>query len=184
MGIIISSFPGCGKSYLMNTHGNEAKMLDAGKELSYVGEPTADPHEYDYDLFIDEVMKVVGEYDIVFVPASVEVTNTLNERNIDYDIFYPSKERRGEFIENFVRKRTKPKAIMLLDREFDKMVDAIDDIEEENCYKHQLKGQGQFIGNDPAIMSYINSLKNEEHSTRVERPSRGEGNNEENEKGT
>ena len=44
MGIIISSFPGCGKNYLMNTHGSKAKMLDA---LTLMGE--GQEGEYDQD---------------------------------------------------------------------------------------------------------------------------------------
>jgi hypothetical protein len=164
MGIIISSFPGCGKEYLMNTHGGKAKMIDAVNEYGHIGQPTGDDGEYDYDLFVDAVMNDIGKYDIVFIPIGDEYLNTFNERNIDYDIFYPSKERRGEFIENFVRKRMKPAGIRILDRDFDKMVDKIDNIEAENCYKHQLKGQGQFIGNDPSIMSYINSLENDKRS--------------------
>ena len=164
MGILISSFPGCGKKYLMNTHGGKAKMVDAVNEYGHVGQPTGDNGEYDYDLFVDAMMKDIDKYDIIFIPIGDEYLNTLNERNIDYDIFYPSKERRGEFIENFVRNRTKPAAIRIIDRDFEKMIDKIDDIEAENCYKHQLKEHGQFIGNDPAIMSYINSLENDKRS--------------------
>ena len=67
MGVIISSFPGCGKSYLMNTHGDKAKMLDAVPVLGHEGEPTDDTHEYDYGLFVDAVMRDIDKYDIVFI---------------------------------------------------------------------------------------------------------------------
>ena len=74
----------------------------------------------------------------------------------------------------------KPQGIMMLDRDFDKMVDRIDNIEAENCYKHKMNEQGHFIGNDNAIMQYINNIKQnpvkdeKEHSEGVERPTRGE----------
>jgi hypothetical protein len=154
MGIIISSFPGCGKTYLMNTHGDKAKMLDA---LELMGE--GQEGEYDYNKWVDSIMDAVGDYDIVFIPVSERLLDALNKRNIDYDIFYPSKERRGEFIENMVRKRTFRNDIMMLDRDFDKIVERLDGIESENCYKHKLEDAGQFIGNQPIIMSYIDSLK-------------------------
>ena len=184
MGIILSSFPGCGKTYLMNTHGDKAKILDAFAALGHEGEPTADTHEYDYNLFVDAVMREVGKYDIVFIPVGEEYLDAFNKRNIDYDVFYPSKERRGEFIENMVRKRMKPQGIMMLDRDFDKMVDRIDNIEAENCYKHKMNEQGHFIGNDNAIMQYINNIKQnpvkdeKEHSERVEESPRGKNDNE------
>ena len=47
---------------------------------------------------------------------------------------------------------------------FEKWVDEIDDDESPNCYKHKLNNQGEFIGNEPAIMQYINSVNQNEHS--------------------
>ena len=175
MGIIVSSFPGCGKTYLMNTHGDKADMLDA---TTLMGE--GQEGDYDYNKWVDNIMDVVEDYDIVFIPVAEKLLDAFNKRNIDYDIFYPSKERRGEFIENMVRKRAFRNDIMMLDREFDKIVDRIDNIEAENCYKHKMNEQGHFIGNDNAIMQYINNIKQnpvkdeKEHSEGVEEPTRGE----------
>lgn len=154
MGIIISSFPGCGKTYLMHTHGDKAKMFNANVLLE-----KDQNDEYSYDDFVDNVMDVVDDYDIVFISTNENVLQIFNERKIDYDIFYPAKDRRKEFLENMVRKRALRNDIMTLDRDFDKWVDRIDDIESENCYKHKLEHLGEFIGNDPAIMQYINSVE-------------------------
>jgi hypothetical protein len=180
MGIIISSFPGCGKTYLMNTHGDKAKMLDA---LELMGE--GQEGEYDYNKWVDSIMDAVGDYDIVFIPVSERLLDVLNKRNIDYDIFYPSKERRGEFIENMVRKRAFRNDIMMLDRDFDKIVDRIDNIEAENCYKHKMNEQGHFIGNDNAIMQYINNIKQNpaRNEQGMEESSRGEEADEESKEG-
>ena len=155
----------------MNTHGDKAKMLDA---LELMGE--GQEGEYDYNKWVDSIMDAVGDYDIVFIPVSERLLDTLNKRNIDYDIFYPSKERRGEFIENMVRKRAFRNDIMMLDRDFDKIVDRIDNIEAENCYKHKMNEQGHFIGNDNAIMQYINNIKQNpaRNEQGMEESSRGE----------
>ena len=133
--------------------------------------------------------KEIGKYDIIFIPSGKEFLDAFNKRNIDYDIFYPSKERRGEFIENMVRKHTSSKGIMELDRGFNQMVDRIDAIDAPNCYKHKMTEPGHFIGNDNAIMGYLNSLKNtnisnaQEAKERVEEPSRSEDDDEGDEKG-
>jgi hypothetical protein len=156
MGIIISSFPGCGKEYLINTHGSKAKIMNA---ITLMEKDEDDG--YDYNSLTDKIMDVVEEYDIVFIPVAEELLDVFNDRKIDYDLFYPSKERRKEFLENMVRKRARRDTIMLLDREFDKIIDRLDAIESENCYKHKLEEAGQFIGNQPIIMSYIDSLKND-----------------------
>lgn len=180
MGIIISSFPGCGKSYLMNTHGNKAKMLDA---FTLMGE--GQEGDYDYNLWVNNIIDVVDDYDIVFIPVTERLLEALNNRKVDYDIFYPSKDRRKEFLENMVRKRAFRNDIMTLDRDFDKIVDRIDTIESENCYKHKMEEQGHFIGNDVAIMQYINNINQtpntNEQSKGMEESSRGESDNEANE---
>lgn len=154
MGIIVSSFPGCGKTYMSNVYGDKAKFLDLTEGI---GGKIEDPSKY-----VDEVMENVPLYDIVFVSINEQVMNELDSRNIDYDVFYPSKERRFEFIENHVRKRAKPKTIQTLDINFDKWIDAIEENESETCYKHKLNNNGEFIGNNAVIMQYLNTLKNNE----------------------
>ena len=150
MGIIISSFIGCGKTFLTNTYGDKVKIFDASN--------------INLESIVNEVMGIVDENDIVFVPSSEDIRNLFNEQHIDYDVFYPSEERRGEFIENQVRKRTNPKNIQALDKDFAKWVKEIDDDESENCYKHKLSHFGEFIGNSPIIMQYIDSLKNDNNA--------------------
>ena len=147
MGIIISSFTGCGKTFLTNTYGDKAKIFDASS--------------VNLDSIVNEVMGVIDNYDIVFIPASENVRELFNEQNIDYDVFYPSKERRGEFIENQVRKRAKPNVIRSLDKNFEKWIQEIDDDEASNCYKHKLSNTGEFISNSSIIMQYIDSIKNQ-----------------------
>ena len=147
MGIIISSFIGCGKTFLTNTYGNKVKILDA--------------NSIDTGSIINEVMNNVDNYDIVFIPSSQNIRNLFNEQNIDYDVFYPSKERRGEFIESQVRKRANPQDIRELDKNFEKWVEEIDNDESPSCYKHKLSNIGEFIGNSPIIMQYIDSIRNE-----------------------
>lgn len=163
MGIIISSFIGCGREYLKNTHGNKVKIFDAVEEI-----PLTDVDEATNQDLLEEcynkVMSVVDEYDVVFIPSNKAIRDIFNENGVDYDIFYPSADRRNEFIENQVRKRTKPNIIRTLDKNFEKWVDEIDDDESPNCYKHKLSKQGEFIGNEPAIMQYINSVNQNEHS--------------------
>ena len=151
---------GCGREYLKNTHGDKAKILDVSDE--------------DKENVFNHVMNEVDNYDIVFISSSEDIRDLFNEQNVDYDVFYPAKERRGEFIENQVRKRTKPNIIRELDKNFDKWVDDIENDESTNCYKHKLSNQGEFIGNSPIIMQYINSLNHEQHSDAVAQPPRSE----------
>ena len=158
MGIIISSFIGCGREFLKNVYGDKIKIFDAVDEIPLTdidGKINSDL----LDGYVNETLNATNNSDIVFIDFSNTVRNAFNERNIDYDLFYPSKERKNEFIENQVIKRTKPKDIQTLDRNFEKWVDEIDDDKTDNCYKHKLANKGEFIGNTPLIMEYIDSLK-------------------------
>lgn len=144
MGIIVSCFKGCGATYFTNLYGTRVKVLDKRGELKNDD--------------VDEILNVVGNYDIVFISSDEKTRDLFNDRGIDYDVFYPSSERRGEFIENMVRKRVSPKEIQTLDKDFYKMVEELDNDAQENCYKHKLSEQGHFIGNDTVIMQYVDSL--------------------------
>ena len=97
---------------------------------------------------------------------TIEPQSKFNENKVDYDVFYPSKERRGEFIENQVRKRARPNDIRDMDKNFEKWVQEIDDDDSPNCYKHKLVEQGEFIGGVPAIMRYIDSIKQTQINSR------------------
>ena len=159
MGIILSSFKGCGREFLKNTHGDKVKIYDAIDNILATdteGKTSQDLLEEYYN----KVMDNVDSYDIVFIGSSTSIRDTCNEHGVDYDVFYPSKERRGEFIENQVRKRAKPEVIRSLDKNFEKWIEEIDGDEAPNCYKHKLSKMGEFIGNSPIIMQYIDSIKN------------------------
>lgn len=145
MGIILSCFKGIGKTYLTNTQGKNAKILDLSG--------------YDGEDFIEAVKKGTNENDIVFVACNDKVRGLLDENGMDYDLFYPSKERRKEFIENEVRKHTMSSEIRKFDSDFDSTIDSIEDDESEHCFKHCLSGFGEFIGSNPMLLSYISDLK-------------------------
>ena len=144
MGIIVSVFKGCGRTYFTNVNNGKVKVFEKRGSLG--------------NDEIDEIMNVVNNYDIIFIDSDTKTRETLEERNIDFDVFYPSKERRGEFIENQVRKHANAKDIQELDRHFNDWIDEIENDESDNCYKHKMNENGHFIGNDMMIMQYVNSL--------------------------
>lgn len=145
MGIIVSGFKGCGRTYFTNVNKDKVKIFEKRGELKNED--------------IDEIMNIVNDYDIVFIDSDSKTRELLEDRNIDFDVFYPSKERRGEFIENQVRKHTIAKEIQTLDRYFNEWVDDIDSDDSDNCHKHKLVENGHFIGNDQVIMQYVAAIK-------------------------
>lgn len=147
MGIIISSFIGCGRTYLTQLYGDKVKI-----KFWYPTEET--PSDY-----AQEISDLTNDYDIVFVPSDKEIRESLEDSNIDYDLYYPSSDRRIEFVENQVRKHSTPKIIQALDQNFKTWVEEIDNDESENCHLHKLSDKGQFLTHDSLIMQYIDSIK-------------------------
>jgi hypothetical protein len=144
MGIIISGFKGCGRTFFTNLNKDKVRIFEKRGEL------TNDT--------IEEINNTINDYDVVFVDSDAKSRELLEEHNLDYDIFYPSKERRLEFLENEVKKRTNSKDIQELDRFFNKWIDEIDGDDSENCHKHKLVENGHFIGNDEMIIRYLDAI--------------------------
>jgi hypothetical protein len=176
MGIIISAFIGIGKEELLSTYGNDIKMLDLDVKSMIDEVPP--------NSFVDTISSQVNDYDIVFIPTSKNIRQELENRNIDYDIYYPSKERRQELILKFVGGRMPFTDIATFDTNCNKYIDDIDADESPNCYKHKLSQDGQFLWNDQIIIRYIQSvIENAKHSERVEESSRSGEDNETHEEG-
>ena len=144
MGIVIVSTLGCGKTYLKNIVKDKVKTQD---------------FEFSEGTSIDDAIELIDENDITFVPYSKDNVNMLEESSIDYDLFYPSKERRIEFITNAVGKRMKGEDISVLDKSFDSTIDEIESLELEHGYLHKLNNQGEFLGNYPQLIGYLSNLK-------------------------
>lgn len=149
MGIILSSFKGCGKRTLLASLDHGITGIDCGDIDS----------ETDIDLYIDSALSFNKKYDFVFVSSEQPVRKRLNERGIDFDLFYPSEERRNELIEGLVKSRVNAKSIAEFDKRFTKEIQLIDNDDFEHEKKHKLVKKGEFIGNNNLIIQYIISLQ-------------------------
>lgn len=151
--IIVSAFPGMGKTYAFNMLSQEGKVKVKDSDSSHFDKA------YFPDNYIDDIRQNIPSYDIIFVSSHKEVRDALEKNKIDFDLFYPSKERRNEFLENYVRRKSKPDLIKKIDNNWNSWIDEINNETNPHCHKHCLSDQGQFIGNNPMIMTFINQVK-------------------------
>lgn len=151
MGIIVSTFVGCGKTSLMAEMQGKIRIRDCG------------PYNEDTDLeeYVSEAVELSNSNDIVFVSSSEDVRNKLDSMGVDFDLFYPTKERRIEMLEGQVSKRTPMAQIALYDRNFNAAVEALDSSELEHEHKHLLGEKGEFLSNNELITRYIGTVINE-----------------------
>lgn len=148
--ILISAFPGMGKTYAFNTLGKQIKIVDSDSSKF---DKTNFPKNY-----VEHIKESIPDNDIIFISSHKEVRDALEFENIDFDLFYPSKDRRNEFLENYVTRHSPRELIMKIDNNWNEWIDEIERNDNKNCHLHCLSHTGEFIGNNPMIMSYVNQV--------------------------
>lgn len=157
LGIIVAAMNGCGKGELIEEFGRKNKIADLQHGL-------ANNQEY-----VDEVMRLVEKYDIVFIDADMATLMLFIDNGIFFDLFYPSHNRKNEFIEDAVKHRVSFAEISKLDKNFSDLIDAYDEIDSEFCMKHKLSNHGSYLIGEKILTSYLTDAqearKNEAHES-------------------
>lgn len=147
--ILISAFPGLGKTYLYQQYRDRLKILDLN-----AGRFEGDDFPGNY---IAEVEKRLNDYDLILLSSDRNVRYALNDAGLDFDLFYPSKNRKNELIEIYVTNRKSRDFIMNLDHNFNDLIDEIEDEDLEHCFKHKLDRPHRFISQFDLLNNFLNS---------------------------
>nr|DAX62877.1 MAG TPA: SHIKIMATE KINASE KINASE, PHOSPHORYL TRANSFER, ADP.9A [Caudoviricetes sp.] len=148
--ILVSAFPGMGKSFAFNELKDKIKVLDSDSSKF---DKSDFPSNY-----IEHIKNNIKDNDIIFISSHKEVRDALERENINFDLFYPSKDRRNEFLENYVIRHNNRDFIMKIDKNWNEWIDEIDKSENKNCYKHCIHGKGNFISNNEMIQSFVKQV--------------------------
>lgn len=168
--VLISAFPGLGKTYLYQQYRDRLKILDLN-----TGRFEGDDFPGNY---IAEVEKRLNDYDLILLSSDRNVRYALNDAGLDFDLFYPSKERKNELVEIYVTNRKSRDFIMNLDHNFYNLIDEIEDEDLEHCFKHKLDKPHRFISQYDLLFNFLNSTAEMKGNKPVEKSSI-EGNKEE-----
>lgn len=168
--ILISAFPGLGKTYLYQQYRDRLKILDLN-----TGRFEGDDFPGNY---IAEVEKRLNDYDLILLSSDRNVRYALNDAGLDFDLFYPSKNRKNELIEIYVTNRKSRDFIMNLDHNFYNLIDEIEDEELEHCFKHKIDKPHRFIAQYDLLFNFLKSSMEMNGNKPVEKSSI-EGNKEE-----
>ena len=168
--ILISAFPGLGKTYLYQQYRDRLKILDLN-----TGRFEGDDFPGNY---IAEVEKRLNDYDLILLSSDRNVRYALNDAGLDFDLFYPSKNRKNELIEIYVTNRKSRDFIMNFDHNFNDFIDEIEDEDLEHCFKHKLDRPHRFISQFDLLNDFLNSTMEINGNKPVEKSSI-EGNKEE-----
>ena len=145
---VISAFPGCGKTTTYLNLKEKIKILDSDSSLF--------DKAYFPTNYIEHIKENIGKVDIIFVSSHKVVRDALNNNNINYTIYYPSKERKKEMMDLYKQRGNNEKFLKFLNDNFESFIDDIDNDNIKN--KIKLKNEGDFILND----KYFNRILNYE----------------------
>ena len=156
MGIIVSAFPGCGKTTMFNELNGKIKIMDSDSSKF---DKTDFPRNY-----IEHIKENIDNVDIMFISSHEDVRNALENEDIDFDLFYPSINRKIEFLENYVKRRSNREFIMKVDANWKEWIEGIENNSLKHCHIHKLN-RGEFLMNNDLLNRYIQSLNKDEKET-------------------
>jgi len=131
--LLISAFPGCGKSYLFKNNGN-LNVLDSDSS-------TFDKKNFPEN-YIKHIKDNIGKVDIICISSHKEVRDALVENKLDFILAYPDKSIKDEYLNRYKDRGSDDNFIKLLENNWDNWVNELD--EQKYCTKVKLS-TGEFL---------------------------------------
>jgi hypothetical protein len=102
MMIIVSAFPGCGKSYCFQ-HGKSLITHDSDSSDFHFIKKTREPNPEWPDNYIKHIMRLKsrGYYDVVFVSSHAEIRKALKKAGLRYLLVYPENDCKSEYLQRY-----------------------------------------------------------------------------------
>ena len=147
--LIISAFPGTGKSFLVaGYYDTEAIDLEFS-DFSW----SSDPDKPDKKVrnqgfpenYVDEIERIIKDetkYKYILISSHESVRKELKKRGIEYTIIYPGVELRDEYLARYVRRGSDQAFITKLYYEWTRWIRSIKEL--EDAAKIEMKS-GQYL---------------------------------------
>lgn len=140
--IVISGFPGIGKSHFFRIMKNsDKKVLDSDSSLfSWIEKGVRNP---DFpNNYMKHIKENLGKADIILVSSHDIVRDALVKNNIPFTLVYPSREIKEEFINRYKQRGSDENFIKLLDKNWDNFIDGCEN--QKGCNHVTLK-EGEYL---------------------------------------
>jgi hypothetical protein len=130
--LIVSAFPGCGKSYLFNK--SDKIILDSDSSKF---DKTEFPQNY-----IKHIKENIGKADIILVSSHKDVRDSLVANSIDFTLVYPDIDLKDDYINRYVERCSPQPFIDLISKNWDNWINEM--CNQIECKTIRLK-KGQFL---------------------------------------
>ena len=137
--IVVSGFPGVGKSYYVN-YGEGNDYMPQGFAIdsdSSTFNKSNFPKNY-----IEHIKKNIGKVKIIFVSSHKEVRDALVKNNIDFTLAYPNIDLKNEYIKRYKKRGSDDGFINFISDNWDEF---ISDLRYQKGCKHLVLKEKEFL---------------------------------------
>lgn len=142
--LIVSAFPGTGKSHLFNN--TKLNILDSDSSKF---DKSKFPENY-----IKHIKENIGKVDVILVSSHEEVRNALVKNNIKFLLVYPNKSLKSEYVKRYVERGSNEKFIEKIS---DNWNDWIGELEGQDSCEKIVLNSNEFITD--VVKNIINKCK-------------------------
>lgn len=123
--MIISAFPGTGKTHLYKSHKLNMTIYDSDSSIfSWLESGERNPNFVnDYCDYIHDIQKN-NVKSLQLISSHKEVRDELARRDFKYVLIYPKRELKNEYIERYIKRGSSDTFIKLMTDKWDEMIDS------------------------------------------------------------
>ena len=138
--IIISAFPGTGKTNYFNSR-QDLNILDSDSSKYSFNEDGSRNINFPQN-YIKHIEEEIGEVDIIFVSTHENVRREMRSRGINYLLFYPKYELKNEYLARYIERGSSDVFVRLMT---DKWTEFIQSCQTQKECVHVKMDHGKFI---------------------------------------
>ena len=131
---IVSAFPGTGKTYYTE-QANDPGVWDSDSSVFSWSEPGIRHPDFPQN-YIDHIKEGIGKCTIIFVSSHKVVRDALCKNGIHFDLVYPERDLKDEYIGRFKERGSPDKFVEFIDSNWDDFIDELDG--QRSCDKIRL----------------------------------------------
>jgi hypothetical protein len=151
--ILVSAFPGTGKTYL--TMHNDTGLVISDSDSSRF------PKDNFPANYIEHIKKRIGYVDVILVSSHKEVRDALVKEGLGFSLLYPTKDSKEEFLRRYAERKNTESFIELLNENWDLWLDELG--KQEGCTRVQLPA-GLYVKD--AVLALLEQIKTKEYEAK------------------
>lgn len=140
MTLIVSAFPGTGKTYYYDNHPENISVLDSDSSKFSWTEPGVANPDFPRN-YIDHILMKMGCVDVILVSSHRSVRDALLENEIPFWLAYPRKTLKWEYLYRFYGRGNPDSFIQMMYENWDAFMEQMDEVETSKL----LLSDGQYL---------------------------------------